>query len=141
MAPTISFYNHTARLIADGTTSGATYNLILCTAATFDPTDQLLADVAYTEVANGNGYTTGGQEVTGVTIATVATNDAKIDADDAVWPVSGGQIAANTAILHLLDEVDDPPLAFIDFDGTQTDNGIEFRVIWNAGGIFTFTVA
>ena len=143
MAVTISLYNHTARLFADGTAnSGATFQVILCTAATFDATDTTLAGVTYTEVANGNGYTTGGQALTGVTVDTVTTNDASFDADDAAWTASGGAITASYGILHIADGVDDPPLAFIDFDGSESaGDGTDFIIVWNASGIFTWVVA
>ena len=142
MAVTISFYNHTARLFADGTAnSGATFHVILCTAATFDATAAALGDITYTEVANGNGYTTGGQALTGVTVNTVTTNDASFDADDLTWTASGGAITASYGILHLADGVDDPPLAFIDFDGSEpAGDGTDLIIVWNASGIFTWTV-
>ena len=143
MAVTVSLYNHTARLFADGTAnSGATFQVILCTAATFDATDEALGDVTYTEVANGDGYTTGGETLANVTVSTVTTNDASFDADDVSWTASGGPIAADYAILYLADGIDDPPLAFIDFDGTESaGDGTDFLLVWNASGIFTWTVA
>lgn len=143
MAVTISLYNHTAKLFADGSNAvGDTYKVKLLTAATFDATNTTLAATGGTETTGANGYTTGGQALTGVAVTTVTTNDAKFDADDLTWSASGGSIAAAYGILYNDSDTDDPPLAFIDFDGTETaGSGTDFKIVWNASGIFTFTVA
>lgn len=143
MAVTISVYNHTAAKFADGSFAvGDTYKLKLLTAATFDATHTTLSATGGTEVASGNGYTTGGQALTGVAVTTVTTNDAKFDADDVTWTASGGNLTASCGILYVDSDTNDPPVAFIDFDGSKTANdGTAFKVIWNASGIFTFTVA
>lgn len=143
MAITISLYNHTAKRFADGSNAvGDTYKVKLLTAATFDATDETLADTGGTEVANGNGYTTGGAALTSVAVTTVTTNDAKFDAADASWTASGGAITASYAILYNDTDSNDPPVAFIDFDGSETaGDGTDFKIVWNASGIFTFTVA
>ena len=143
MAVTISLYNHTAARFASGANAvGDTYKLMLCTAATFDATNTTLAGITKTEVANGDGYTTGGAALTGVAVTTVTTNDAKFDAADVSWSATGSGITASYGILYNDTDTDDPPVAFIDFDGSQTAlDGTDFLVVWNASGIFTFTVA
>lgn len=143
MAVTISLYNHTVKRFAEGTNAvGDTYKVALYTAATFDATDTTLAGISKTEVADSFGYTTGGQALTGVAVTTVTTNDAKFDANDASWTASGGSITASYAILYNDTDADDPPLAFIDFDGSESaGDTTDFKIIWNASGIFTFTVA
>lgn len=143
MAVTISAYNHTAAKFADGSFAvGDTYKLKLLTAATFDATHTTLAATGGTEVAGANGYTTGGQALTNVAVTTVTTNDAKFDADDATWTASGGSLTASYGILFCDTDVDDPPVAFIDFGGSKSaGDGTQFKVVWNASGIFTFTVA
>lgn len=143
MAVTISLYNHTAQRFASGlNASGDTYKVMLCTAATFNAADTTLAGITKTEVANGNGYTTGGATLANVAVTTVNTNQAKFDADDVTWAASGGAITASFAILYNNTDVDDPPVAFIDFDGAETaGTGTDFKIIWNANGIVTFTVA
>jgi hypothetical protein len=142
MALTINLYNHTAKRFADGANAvGDTYKVILCTAATFDATDTTLAGITKTEVATANGYTAGGVALTNVAVTTVTTNGAKFDADDLTWSASGGSIAAAFAILFNDTDADDPPLALIDFDGTETAvNGTDFLIVWNASGIFTWSV-
>lgn len=143
MAVTISLYNHTAKLFADGSNAaGDTYKLKLYSAATFDATDTTLVGITGTEATTGTGYTAGGQTLANVAVTTVTTNDAKFDADDVTWTASGGAITAAYGVIYNDTDVADPPLAFIDFDGTQSaGDTTDFKVVWNANGIFTFTVA
>jgi hypothetical protein len=143
MAVTVSIYNHTARLFANGANAVAdTYKVMLCTAATFDATNTTLASVTKTEVAAGNGYTATGAALVSPTVAIVTTNDAMFDANDVTWTVpAAGTLTASFGILYNDTDANDPPLAFIDFDGAQTAvNGSIFQIIWNANGIFTFSV-
>jgi len=143
MAVTVSIYNHTAQRFASGANASTdTYKVMLCTAATFDATNTTLASVTRTEVASGNGYTTTGASLASVTASTVTTNDAKFDANDVSWTVpAAGTLTASFGILYNDTDANDPPVAFIDFDGSQsaTDGSI-FQIIWNASGIFTFSV-
>lgn len=143
MAITISLFNHTAAKFADGSfAAGDTYKLLLATSATFDATATTLAGLTYTQVAGANGYTTGGQALTGVAVTTVTTNDAKLDANDVVWNASGGSISASFGILYNDTDASDPPVLFINFDGARTAlDGSPLTVQWAAGGIVTFTVA
>lgn len=143
MAPTISLYNHTTRLFADGTFAAShTYKVKLLTAATYDATDVTLAETGGTEVTNANGYTTGGATLTGVAVTTVTTDDAKFDANDVVWSATGSGITASFAILYNDTATNDPPVAFINFDGSESAGaGTDFIIQWNAAGIVTFTKA
>jgi hypothetical protein len=142
MAVTISLYNHTAKRFADGANAvGDTYKLKLLTAATFDATHTTLAATGGTEAATGTGYTAGGQALTSVVVTTVSTNGASFDADDVTWSASGGAIEAAYGILYNDTDADDPPVAFIDFDGTETAaDSTSFLIVWNASGIFTWSV-
>lgn len=141
MAVTISLYNHTAKLFADGSNAVAdTYKVKLYTSATFSAADTTLAGITGTEATAGTGYTAGGQALTGVAVTTVTTNDAKFDANDVVWTASGGSITASYAVIYNDTDANDPPLAFIDFGGSQSaGDTTDFKVVWNASGIFTFT--
>lgn len=143
MAPSISLYNHSSARFASGANAASdTYKLMLCSAATFDATHTTLAAITKTEIAGSFGYTTGGATLANVAVTTVTTNDAKFDADDVSITATGGAIAAAFGILYNDTDADDPPVAFIDFDGTITANdGVPFVVQWNASGIVTFTVA
>jgi hypothetical protein len=142
MAVTISLYNHTAKRFADGANAvGDTYKVMLCTAATFDATDTTLAGITKTEVVTANGYTAGGATLSNITVTTVTTNGAKFDADDVSWTASGGPLTANFAILYNATDADDPPVALIDFDGSETaGDGTDFLIVWNDDGIFTWSV-
>lgn len=143
MAVTISLYNHTAKLFAEGSNiPGDTYKVMLCTAATFTASDTTLAGVTKTETTGANGYTTGGQALANVAVTTVTTNDAKFDADDLTWTASGGSITASYAIIYNNTDANSPPIAFIDFGQSESAGaGTDFKIVWNASGIFTFTVA
>lgn len=143
MAVSISLYNHTARRFADGSNAPTdTYKVALYTAATFNAADTTLAGVTKTEVANGNGYTTGGATLANVAVTTVSPNDAKFAADDATWSASGAPITASFAIIYNDTDANDPPIAFIDFGGSESAGAsTDFKLLWNASGIFTFTVA
>lgn len=143
MAVTISLYNHTSARFASGANAvGDTYKVKLLTAATFDATHTTLAATGGTEASTGTGYTAGGATLTNVAVTTVTTNDAKFDADDASWTASGGPVTASFAIIYNDTDVNDPPVAFIDFDGSQSaGDGTDFLIVWNASGIFTWTVA
>lgn len=142
MAVSISLYNHTAKLFAEGSlASGDTYKVKLLSAATFDASHTTLAGTGGTEATTGTGYTAGGQALSNVSVTTVTTNDAKFDADDLTWTASGGAITASYGIIYNDTDADDPPIAFIDFDGSQSaGDGTDFKIVWNANGIFTFTV-
>jgi hypothetical protein len=142
-SPTVAFYNHTARRFADGSNSPSdTYKVALYTAATFNASQTTLASVTKTEVANANGYTTGGNALTNVSLVTASTNGATFDADDVIWTPSGGSISASFAILYNDTDADDPPLVFINFNGSRSaDNGTNFSIIWNSSGIFSWIVS
>jgi hypothetical protein len=142
MAVTISLYNHTAKLFAEGSNASSdTYKVKLYTAATFTAANTTLAGITGTEASTGTGYTAGGQSLANVAVTTVTTNDAKFDADDLTWTASGGSITASFGVIYNDTDANDPPLAFIDFDGSQSaGDGTDFKIAWNASGIFTFTV-
>ena len=141
MAVTISLYNHTAKLLLERSSSD-TYKVRLVSAGTFDATHTTLSGTGATEVANGNGYTTGGATLANVAVTTVTTNDAKWDADDVTWNASGGAIEATGAQIYNDTVANDPPLAWIDFGETKTAaSGRPFQIAWDAAGIFSGVVA
>lgn len=141
MAVTVSLYDHTSRLFAQGSNDiDDVYKLMLCTAATFNPTDYRLSDITKTETPNGNGYTSGGQALNAVSVTSVTSNDAKFTADPVTWSAEGGSIVASYAILYNDTDENDPPLLFIDFGGEESaPSGTDMKVVWNSSGIFSFT--
>ena len=142
MAVTITLYNQAAKLFAEGSNAAAdTYKVKLYSAATFNASDNTILGITGTEATTGTGYTAGGKSLTGVSVTTVTTNDAKFDADDVVWTAVGGSITASYAVLYNDTDLNDPPLAFIDFGGSQSaGDTTDFKIVWNTSGIFTFTV-
>jgi hypothetical protein len=146
MAVTVSIYNHTAAKFADGSNAvGDTYKLeLLNSSASFTA-----ADTQKTQVDNagayetyGSGWAQGGVTLGSVAVTTVTTNDAKFAAADISVTATGGDIGpATAALLYNSTDANGPPLAFIDFGGAKTAGvGTDFKVTWNASGIFTFTV-
>lgn len=130
-------------LAAAANWTGATVNCALFSASTFTH-----ADAAYTtsgtEVANANGYTTGGGAVGTRTLsaATVATQLAKITgafgggaAGTTTWTATGAGFSAVAAKLYV---AAGSPIAHIDFGGTQTaSGGGTFVITWDAtNGVF-----
>lgn len=115
-----------------------TVNCALFSASTFTH-----ADAAYTtsgtEVANANGYTTGGVDVSTRTVsaATVATQLCKITGGSGAttWTATGAGFSAVAAKLYVSAGA---PIAHIDFGGTQTaSGGGTFVITWDAtNGVF-----
>lgn len=142
MPVSVTISDHSAQRFLNGSNAvGDTYKLILATSCTINAAATTLAGITYTEVANGNGYTTGGATLTNVTV-TKTGNDAAFDADDVSWSASGGSITASYGILVNTTDSGSPPVLFVDFGGSQSaGDGTQFKVIWAASGIITGTVA
>lgn len=143
---TINLYNHTAKLFANKQVTLTTLKVqLLNDSATFTASHTALTSVnnsgAY-EV-DGNGWTTGGETLSGVAVTTVTTNDAKLDADDVSVTASGGAVGpAYKAVIYDDTDANDAPLAFIDFETSkQADSGTPFNINWDSNGIFTWSVA
>ena len=107
-----------------------------------DATDEVLADLSG-EIANGNGYTTGGEALTGVTLTQTA-GVVTFDADPIVWTASGGPIPAwRYGYFYYLGTLNfkvNPLLGHFLGDNTPADipattNGNTLTVTPNAAGI------
>jgi hypothetical protein len=87
------------------------------------------------EVANANGYTTGGEAIT---ISLSGTTTVTVDCGDVTWTASGGSITARFAVLY---EVGGNVLCYCLLDSTPADvtvtAGNDLTVQINASGIFT----
>jgi len=92
------------------------------------------------EVANANGYTTGGVTLTSVTWGQTS-GTGTFDCADAVWTASGGSIAARFAVIY-----DDTPagktlVGYSLLDTTPADvtatDGNTLTVAIHANGVFT----
>ena len=147
MAVTIDAYDQLIQLMSDGTMdmNGDTFKCILLNNShTRTVTNTLYSEVSANELATANGYTAGGQALTGVTYAH-STGTAKWDSDDVSWTASGGAITAYHGVIYD-DTVTSPADALcvdIDFDGVQTaGDGTPFVVAPNASdGWFTGAIS
>ncbi|MCA9313794.1 hypothetical protein KDA08_05800 [Candidatus Saccharibacteria bacterium] len=144
-ADAISFFNSFAEAIADGShdLDNDTFKLQLHTSSyTFDATDAVKADLS-NEVANGNGYTTGGATLSSVTWAQTS-GDAVFDAADVSWTASGGSIVARSAILLNDTHASDALIGYILLDNSPANvtvtDGNTLTIAWHASnGIFRLT--
>ena len=95
------------------------------------------ADVT-NEVANGNGYTTGGESIT-LTLSGTTTVTVDISTDP-VWTASGGSIVARFAVIY---EVSGKVLCYCLLDDTPADvtatDTNTLTVAANASGVFTLS--
>ncbi len=100
------------------------------------------------ELSTAFGYTSGGLALANVVVSTVTTNDAKFDADDAVWTASGGSIPVwRYAVIRRADTVNSlvgPLIGYIlgdtspaDIPATTDTNTL--TLAFNASGIITYT--
>jgi hypothetical protein len=117
-----------------------TLKLMLATSA-YTPnrgTDQYKSAVT-NEVANGNGYTTGGTTIGSMAIA-AASNVVTITGANASWPSS--TFTCRYAILYDSTPSTDatrPLVGYVDFGADQSPSNGTLSVTWNASGIGTVT--
>lgn len=89
-----------------------------------------------TEIANGNGYTTGGKALSNVRFQ-YSSGIVTVKADDVSWRATGGTISANAALLRF----GSLNLVKIDFGATQSaPANTSLFVLWHADGLFTFSM-
>lgn len=95
------------------------------------------------EHANGNGYTTGGVAITGVTW-TESSGTITFDCDNAVWTASGGSIVARFAVIYknaTVNSIVKPLLCVCLLDTTPANvtatDGNTLTIAINASGVFT----
>jgi hypothetical protein len=148
-AATISAYNGFGDLLVKAA-NWSTLPPIKCrlhtSSYTFAATHNVLADLSAEVGTTNTGYTAGGVMLANVSYLRT-TNVVKIDADDAVWTAGSAGLTARWAILHYsgtIDSLTDPLMLAVLLDSAPADVSApatqEFRVAWNAGGIFTLTV-
>lgn len=136
----LNFFNATNLLAANP----ANFRLLLLSNlfAPDDTTDEVLADLS-NEIANGNGYTTGGNALSNVVLSQTA-GVVKFTSDPVVWTASGGSIPAwrygYFYYLGTLNSKVNPLLGHFLGDNTPADipattNGNTLTVTPNAAGI------
>lgn len=144
MAVTIARYNHTAAKLLGGDVDLDNLKLMLLNdSASFTASNTTLAQVSNSgsyEV-HGSGWTQGGEDLASVSVSTVDTDGAMLDAADISVTATGGAIGpAYKAVIYDDSDASDAPLWFIDFDGAQTaGEGTDFKITINASGIFRVT--
>jgi hypothetical protein len=148
MSTTVSSYNHTRQKLFDLslTDEAANFYLMLIDGTTaFSAAHTTLAAATDSEAdeIDGNGWTTGGENLASVDVTIVDTNGAMIDCANIAVTASGGNIAAQYAIIYV-DEggagTTKTPLWHYDFGETITANaGTDFEVAINANGLHRST--
>ena len=120
--------------------SSDTFKIILMDSGfSFDIDDhETYSDVSGDELSNGNGYTTGGNTLSGVSVTEDDTDDrTEVTWNNTSWTASGGSIGPTPgAIIYDDTHASDAIVGYIDFGGeqTQADGGtgtianIEFRI-------------
>lgn len=93
------------------------------------------------QVANGNGYATGGATVSPVTVVyDGATNKLTFDCADASWTTA--TFTCRYGILYDSTPASNKPLVlYVDFGADQSPSNGTFTVTWDAAGIGSITVA
>ena len=120
-----------------------TIKVALCTSS-YTPdqdADEYYDDIT-NEVANGNGYTTGGATLgTKTNTYTGATNVSKFDAADVTW--SSSTITARYAVIYCSTGTASTSalIGYVDFGEDKVSDNGNFTITWDAAGIFTATVA
>lgn len=141
---TWTIYDSFLEYMADGTCDldGDTFKVALVTSS-YTPaqdTHDTWSDVSANEVANGNGYTTGGVTVTQTWVESAGT--VTFDSDDPSWTASGGSITARYAVIY--DDTPtspaDPLVAYLLLDDTPADvtatSGADLTIVLPSGGYF-----
>lgn len=123
------------------------FHMVLLT-DTYTPaqsTHATFSDISASEVADGNGYTTGGKVLT--TTLTRSGLVVTLDGDDQTW-TSSSITAKYAAVVHVdagtgLPQSTDIVIAYSDLDtggGSVSSTNGDFAVTINASGIFADTV-
>ncbi len=91
------------------------------------------------EVANGDGYTTGGEQLASVSITTDDANDlSKFDADDVTWQTS--TITARYAVVYYSSGGTDTWLvSYYDFGEDKESANGDFKIEWSTGGLLNLS--
>lgn len=135
-------YNSFKKLLMDGSinlTTASNLKVMLVTSAYTPDIDTHEFRTSVTnEVANGNGYTTGGATLTEVAVTKETTTDVgKLDAADVTWAAS--TITARGAVLYrnVGTAATDNLIAYFDFGADKSSSNGNFTIQWHTDGILT----
>lgn len=144
MAVTVSFYNNFVEDVGRGRINMAsdTFKIALVNSYTFDATDADYAALSG-QLSTSHGYTSPGATLASVTWA-FGSGVTKWDAADVTWSASGGSIGPATGAVIYSDTSSSPTndrlVLYIDFGASQTaGDGTDFKITFNASGIFTIS--
>ena len=145
----LTFFQTFRKWMADGTfdLDGSTFKAMLLTSS-YTPnaaTQSVKADIVANEVANGNGYTTGGVTLTSVTW-TQSGATCTFDAADVSWTGASSGFNARYLVIYASGTLNthvDPLVGYMLLDSAPADvsfaAGNTVTVVWNAAGIFTLS--
>ena len=143
-------YNKAKEYIGDGTIdldAGSAYFSVVLLTSSYTPalTHSTYSDISGTEVANGNGYTLGGDVCSNVTWSE-SSGTVTFDSDDPTWTASGGSIVARyAALVHIaagsgVPQAGDKLIAYSLLDNAPADvtavSGADFTIQISANGYF-----
>jgi hypothetical protein len=136
-------YNNARRRLMDGTIdldADAFYMSLYMDASNAPDVTQVVVSELSNEVAQGTGYTTGGQQLANVTWDVGAySEEMRFNADTARWDAAGGDIVGICyAVIwrHGATPADDLLMLVADLGSITATNGNPFVVGPNVGGIF-----
>lgn len=108
--------------------------------------DAVWATPSTYEIANANGYTTGGLGLQNPTLTLSGGTVTFGEATNTVWTASGGSIVAQYAVIYAVGTFNalvNPLICYIAMDTTPAlvtvTNGNTLTLSWNASGIVTWT--
>lgn len=146
MAITVNWYGNGLLYLLDtpADLEGVTVKLALATDS-YTPnrdTDDFRNDFTAAEVANGNGYTTGGATLSGVAWSYDATSDqVRLDCDDVSWTFTGSKTWRYGIVYIDTGGADstDPLIALLTWDSNQTVSTAYTLTIDSAGLLYLDT--
>lgn len=134
------FYNGFFEAHGDGTIDmdSHVFKVVLLTDAyTPNAAHTGYSSVSANEVANGNGYTTGGKTLTNISWAQTG-GIGKFDSDDPIW--TGATITARYAALYDDTAAGKDLLFMLDFLQNKSSSAADFSITVDANGWFRFAV-
>lgn len=132
-------YNNAKTLLLQGELDfdvDTVYAMLVTDSYTPNPDTHVNRDDVTNEVASGNGYTTGGKEVTNLVVSQDNTDDeAVVDGDDVTWTSS--TITARAAVLYKVvgSAATDLLIAYVDFGEDKISSDGDYEIQWNSEGI------
>lgn len=149
MAVSAKWYTSGPKKLVEGTVDWDGANAIKVALATSaysvnQDTHEFASSFTANEVANGNGYTTGGKALaqTSRTVAIdAASNETRLDGEDAIW--TSASFTARYAIVYYDTgtPATAPLLGYVDFGADETVSAGTFTITWDTTGILKITAA